>query len=76
MIRTLRVARTSAVKARAVALTQLKATIKTAPDGLREQLRGLDGAALLDACTAATCPRTPPGDVAVRQAAATTRAAA
>ncbi len=59
MIRTLRVARTSAVKARAVALTQLKATIKTAPDGLREQLRGLDGAALLDACTALRPARGP-----------------
>jgi hypothetical protein len=50
MVRTLRVARTSAVKARAVALTQLKALIKTAPDPLRAQLRHLDGAALLAAC--------------------------
>jgi len=50
MIRILRVQRISAVKARAVALTQLKAVIKTAPDPLREQLRGLGGAALLHAC--------------------------
>lgn len=50
MIRTLRVARTGAVKARAVALTQLKALIKTAPDPLRARLRDLDGAALLAAC--------------------------
>jgi transposase len=50
MIRTLRVARNSAVKARAVALTQLKALIKTAPEDLREQLRDLDGAALLGTC--------------------------
>lgn len=50
MIRTLRVARNSAVKARAVALTQLKALIKTAPEELREQLRDLDGAALLSTC--------------------------
>ncbi len=56
MIRTLRVARTSAVKARAVALRW--STIKTAPDGLREQLRGLD-MALLDACTALDLPADP-----------------
>jgi len=50
MIRTLRVARTSAVKARATALTQLKALIKTAPEPLRSDLRHLDGAALLHRC--------------------------
>jgi len=50
MIRTLRVARTSAVKAKAVALTQLKSLIKTAPEPLRSELRDLDGAALLDRC--------------------------
>ncbi len=50
MIRALRVARTSAVKAKAVALTQLKALIKTAPEALRAQLRDLDGAALLATC--------------------------
>jgi transposase len=50
MIRVLRVARTSAVKARAIALTQLKAVIKTAPEPLRSELRDLDGAALLTRC--------------------------
>lgn len=50
MIRVLRVAHTSAVKARAVALTQLKAVIKTAPEPLRSELRDLDGAALIDRC--------------------------
>lgn len=50
MIRVLRVARTSAIKARAIALTQLKAVIKTAPEPLRSQLRDLDGATLLTAC--------------------------
>lgn len=50
MIRVLRVARTSAIKARAVALTQLKAVITTAPEPLRTQLRDLDGAALLARC--------------------------
>lgn len=52
MIRVLRVARTSAIKARAIALTQLKAVIKTAPEPLRSQFRGLDGATLLAACSA------------------------
>jgi transposase len=50
MIRTLRVARHSAVKAKAVALTQLKALIKTAPEPLRSELRNLDGAELVDRC--------------------------
>lgn len=50
MIRVLRVARTSAIKARAIALTQLKAVIKTAPEPLRSQLRDLEGAALLGRC--------------------------
>ncbi len=50
MIRTLRVARSSAVKAKAVALTQLKALVKTAPEPLRSELRLLDGAELLTRC--------------------------
>jgi transposase len=50
LIRVLRVARSSAVKGRAVAITQLKAVIKTAPDDLRDQLRDLDGATLLNRC--------------------------
>lgn len=59
MIRTLRVARSGAVKAKAVACNQLKALIKTAPDELRERLRGLDGAALLDACAGLRAARGP-----------------
>jgi transposase len=50
MVRTVRVARHSAVKAAAVALTQLKALIKTAPEPLRSDLGGLDGAELLHRC--------------------------
>jgi transposase len=50
-VRALRVARTGAVRARARALTQLKALIVTAPDGLRAQLAGLDGARLVATCT-------------------------
>lgn len=41
MIRALRVARRSAMKARTQAVNQLKALIVTAPDVLREHLRGL-----------------------------------
>jgi transposase len=50
MIRTLRVARRSAVKAATQAKTQLTAVIKTAPAELREQLRGLAGRALVAGC--------------------------
>lgn len=50
MIRVLRVARSSAVKARAAAITQLKAVIRTAPDPLRDQLRTLTGKALITRC--------------------------
>lgn len=46
----LRVARTGAVRARAKALTQLKALIVTAPDALRAQLDGLDGTRLVTTC--------------------------
>ena len=49
-VRVLRVARTGAVRARAKALTQLKALIMTAPDALRAQLRGLDGTRLVTKC--------------------------
>jgi transposase len=49
-VRVLRVARTGAVRARAKALTQLKALVLTAPDALRAQLRGLDGARLVTTC--------------------------
>ena len=41
MIRALRVARRSAMKARTQAVNQLKALIVTAPDSLREHIRGL-----------------------------------
>lgn len=50
MIRVLRVSRGGAVKSKTIAWNELKALIKTAPTGLRDQLRGLDGAALLDRC--------------------------
>ncbi len=59
MIRVLRVARTSAIRARAIALTQLKAVIKTAPEPLRSQLRGLDGATLVTRCRALRANRGP-----------------
>jgi len=49
-VRVLRVARTGAVRARAKALTQLKALITTAPDELRAQLRSLDGSRLVARC--------------------------
>jgi transposase len=49
-IRTLRVARNGAIRARAKALTQLKALIVTAPEDLGSQLAGLDGAALISTC--------------------------
>lgn len=49
-VRVLRVARNGAIRARAKALTQLKALIVTAPDGLRAQLDRLDGARLIAAC--------------------------
>jgi len=50
MIRMLHVARGGAVKSKTIAWNELKALIQTAPAPLREQLRGLDGAALLDRC--------------------------
>ena len=59
MIRVVRVARTSAIRARAIALTQLKAVIKTAPEPLRSQLRDLDGAALLARCRGLRAARGP-----------------
>mgnify|MGYP001582519644 CR=1 FL=1 len=55
-VRTLRVARTGAIRARAKALTQLKALIVTGPEELRTHLAGLDGAQLI-----ATCARLRPG---------------
>ena len=49
-IRTLRVARRSAVKARTQAMNQLKALLLTGPAGLREQLRQLSPTALINTC--------------------------
>ena len=49
-LRLLLVARRSAVDVRREALSQLRAVIVTAPDGLREQLRGLPLSKLLDRC--------------------------
>lgn len=59
MVRVLRVGRHSAVKARAVAVTQLKAVITTAPDDLRDELRHLNGAALINRCARLRCTRRP-----------------
>lgn len=59
MIRVLRVAKSSAIKARAIAITQLKAVIKTAPDQLRSELRDLDGATLITRCAGLRCNRGP-----------------
>jgi len=59
-IRLLRVARSSAVKARSQATNQLKALLVTAPAELREQLRTLSNTRLI-----ATCARLrPTGDIA------------
>jgi transposase len=49
-LRMLRVARKTAVKARTQALNSMKALIVTAPDDLREQLRGLTKDTLPDKC--------------------------
>jgi transposase len=52
MIRMLKVARTSAVKARTQSLNQIKALLVTAPAELRESLRGLSTPRLLERCAA------------------------
>jgi transposase len=49
-IRALRVARNSAIRARAKALTQLKSLIVTAPDSLRAQFAHLDSNQLIATC--------------------------
>jgi len=56
-IRTLRVARRGAVKARTQAMNQLKALLLTGPAELREQLRHLSATVLVTTCAAA--PRRP-----------------
>ncbi len=63
MIRVLRAARRSAVKARAQAANQLKAMLITAPDGLRAQLRKLSTAKLVRRA-ASFRPGDAPDDVA------------
>jgi transposase len=50
-LRLLLVARRSAVDVRRAALTQLRAVIVTAPERLRQQLRGLPEGRLLDRCS-------------------------
>jgi transposase len=60
MVRTLHVARRSALKARTQAANQLRALLLTAPEELRAQLRGLSTAKLV--ATAARFPRFRPGD--------------
>jgi len=62
MIRTLRVRRRSAVKARAQAINQLKNLLITAPEGLRSELRGLSTAKLV-AKVSEFRPGTNPSDV-------------
>lgn len=50
MLRHVRMARSSAVKAQTVAINQLKAILVTAPEALRERLGGLTVAKLITAC--------------------------
>jgi transposase len=52
MIRSLRVARATAMKARTQAINALKALVVTAPEELREQLRGLSTVSLVRAAAA------------------------
>lgn len=59
MIRQLQVAKHSATKAKAIAWNQLHALVKTAPTDLRDHLRGLKGAALLDTCVRLRAARGP-----------------
>jgi transposase len=66
MIRSLRVARTTAIKARTQAINALKALLVTAPAELREQLRGLSTVRLVQTTAALE-----PGPVITPLAAAT-----
>ena len=65
MIRSLRVARATAMRARTQAINALKALLVTAPAELREQLRGLPAATLVAAAAALQ-----PGPITSPQAAA------
>ena len=62
MIRILRSARQSAVKARTQAANQLQALLVTAPEGLRHRLRELPTKSLVDTC-ARFRPGASPNDV-------------
>jgi len=59
MIRVLRVARQSAIKARTQAANQLRALVVTAPDALRARLRALPRAALVAAAAGLRAPAVP-----------------
>jgi transposase len=59
MLRTLRLARLSAVKARTQAASQLHALVVTAPEPLRAQLRGLSLPRLVAAAAALEVPAAP-----------------
>lgn len=52
MIRALRVARTTAIRARTQAINALHALVITAPEELREDIRGLSGPKLVRTCAA------------------------
>jgi hypothetical protein len=66
MIRSLRVARATAIKARTQAINALKGLLMTAPDELREQLRALSAVRLVQ-----TAAELQPGPVTTPAAAAT-----
>lgn len=66
----LRVARKTAVKARIQALNSMKALIVTAPDELRERLRGLTKDTLPDKCASLRPKGTGPAAAAAAAAAA------
>ncbi len=61
-LRALRIARRSAISARADAQTQMKSLIVTAPDALRAALRGLRDRELITACAARRPDRAVTGD--------------
>ena len=61
MIRVLRVARNSAIKARVAAMVRLKATIVSAPAGLREGRAGIDNADPIHRCARFRVARTGAG---------------
>ena len=62
-VRTLRVARTGAIRARAKALTQLKALLVTGPEQPRTHLAGLEGETLINTCARLRPARDEPAPV-------------